>query len=286
MDNPTLHRSQAAIDDVSRPRRTVVARINTDVVDRYRTVIVPSGGDLRNFQRTPAVLWEHGLDPTRGRQPVGHCTSVKYRKAEDDILAVTQFKADEYSDRIFESYADGTLTSFSVDFLPDESSSSRPTPDEVRAHPAWESAAVVYRRWELTGYSAVAYPGNPEALATAVRRGLWVPDDARRAMSEGSGSGGGYSTDAKPGRRISKEDGKYVVRDESGAVLGTHDTEDDARRQLDAGGDGRSLDGLPRVRAYTEDELAKIFMRRVVNPAVALFEYRLSEIDDLIRGRI
>jgi hypothetical protein len=43
----------------------------------------------------------------------------------------------------------------------------------------------VYRRWELTGYSAVSYPGNPAALAIAVERGLWVPDDVRRSLPSG-----------------------------------------------------------------------------------------------------
>ena len=179
---PQTRAFAATIDDVSTTRRSVTAKINTAVVDRHRTVILPAGGDFRRFIQTPAVLWEHGQDPTRGRQAIGHCTSIKYRKAENDILAVTQFKSDEYSNRIFDDYAEGTLTSFSIDFLPDPQRSGAPTPDEVRANPDWAAAYCVYRTWELTGYSAVSYPGNPEALALAVERGLWVPDAVRRSL--------------------------------------------------------------------------------------------------------
>jgi hypothetical protein len=186
-DPPFSRAYEARIDDVSKPRRTVAAKINTGIVDRYRTVVLPSGGDFRNFMMAPAVLWEHGQCPTRGRLPIGHCTSIKFRKGEDDILAVTRFKDDEYSSMILDDFASGTLSAFSVDFLPDLAESSRATPDELRKNPAWAEAQTIYRKWELTGYSAVSYPGNPEALATAVARGLWVPDDVRATLPDPAG---------------------------------------------------------------------------------------------------
>lgn len=172
---------EAKIDDVSAPRRTVTAKINTNCVDRYSTVIVPRGGDWSNFMRAgPAVLWEHGNDPNRGRLPVAHCDSIRYRKADDDLLSVMRFKGDEFSSQVMEMYADGTLKSFSVEFLPTKS--GKPTQEEVRANPTWSQAHTIYRAWELTGFSAVSYPGNPEALAVAVARGLWVPAETRALL--------------------------------------------------------------------------------------------------------
>jgi hypothetical protein len=93
--SPITRTIRATIDDASKSKRTVTAKINTSTVDRYRTVIVPGGGDFANFLRTPAVLWEHGQDPTRGRQAIGSCTSIRYRRAEDDVVAVTRFKSDD-----------------------------------------------------------------------------------------------------------------------------------------------------------------------------------------------
>lgn len=240
---------EAKVDDVSRPRRTVTAKINTSVVDRYETVICPAGGDFRSFRNAPAVLWEHGQDPTRGRVPVAHCSSIKYRSGEDDILAVSQFKSDPYSQEIFNDYADGTLTAWSLDFLPDQGAASRPTSEELRSRPDWSAAKTVYRKWELTGYSAVSYPGNPEALSVAIARGLWVPDDVR-AMVESSGKSGGSTVDidedgkGKPDsdsdeddrvkRYIKHEDGKYNVYSEAGKLLGSHASKADAVKQLQA----------------------------------------------------
>lgn len=308
---------EAKIDDVSMPRRTVTAKINTNTVDRYNTVIVPRGGNWDNFMRSgPAVLWEHGNDPNRGRLPVAHCNSLKYRKADDDILGVMQFKDDDFSSQVMEMYASGTLRSFSVEFLPDVAKSSRPTSEEVRAKPEWGTAHTIYRSWELTGFSAVSYPGNPEALALAIERGLWVPDETKkmieenralsvspsieletddsqgrsepekeettnyqydfkldeiisrqnkledllRAMAEGNGSHGGYTTknkdddddkdnddkedrsestsdddeDDEYDRYITHEGGQYVVHAEDGKVLGKHKTKGEAVAQLQA----------------------------------------------------
>ena len=75
MTDPTpLDFSRAAeseVTDVDAGRRWVVARINTDAVDRFDTVVSPSGMDRTEFLRNPVVLWEHGKDPVRGKVPIG-----------------------------------------------------------------------------------------------------------------------------------------------------------------------------------------------------------------------
>lgn len=296
---PQTRALPVAVDDVSKSGRTVTAKINTAVVDRYRTVILPSGGDFTNFIRCPAVLWQHGLDPTRGSQAVGSCSSVRYRKGEDDIVAVTRFKTDEYSDRIFQNYVDGTLTAFSVDFIPDMSGSSRATPDELRGRPDWAGAECIYRKWELTGYSAVAYPGNPEALALCVERGLWIPPEARD-MAEGSGAGGGYATEPKPGRCVAERDGMWCVCD-GDTVVSRHETQAVAEHAM-ANPERAAVTGdepgpdvirttppppIPEgIRTYTEAEIAGLIGRRVFDPMFAILDRRLKDADDLARGRV
>lgn len=245
---------EAKIDDVSTPRRTVTAKINTNCVDRYNTVIVPRGGDWSNFMRSgPAVLWEHGNDPNRGRLPVAHCSSLKYRKADDDILGVMQFKSDDFSNQVMEMYASGTLRSFSVEFLPDAAKSGRPTQDEVRANPTWGQAHTIYRSWELTGFSAVSYPGNPEALAVAIERGLWVSEETRQAIEhqrkpktylepmQDSANGnddddddeddGGEDYDRSKIKKVGDEWGVYS---DEGELIAKHKTKSEAVQQLKA----------------------------------------------------
>lgn len=300
-------RTLATVDDASKAGRTVTAKINTSCVDRYRTVILPAGGDFRNFMGTPAVLWEHGQDPTRGRQAIGACSSIRFRKAEDDIIAVTRFKSDDYSDRIFNDYIEGTLTAFSIDFMPDMTKSSRPTPEELRARPDWDGAECIFRSWEMTGFSGVSYPGNPEALAIAVQRGLWVPDEVRKSlqpphrdMVEGGGAAGGYATETKSGRHVCEREGLWCVM-EGEECISRHETEAEAnaacnRAEPDEAEDTgaevdedvvRTTPPLPAgVRVYTVEELIGITAATLVPHILALTEQSIRDAHDLARGRV
>jgi hypothetical protein len=173
---------EAQIADVLPGERAVVAIINTAAVDRFKTVIDPAGIDVKRFVKNPVVLWEHGKDPQRGRVPIARNAWIKVRKAEKDIIAKTIFREDAFSDELFRMYQDGTLKGFSVDGLMVPGACGPPTADEVRKRPELADCKIVYRALDLIEYSAVAMPGNPEALALAVSRGLWIPDDMRASL--------------------------------------------------------------------------------------------------------
>lgn len=175
---------EALIDDVQPGERSVVAKINTAAVDRFKTVIEPTGIDVKRFVKNPIVLWEHGKDPQRGRIPIGRNAWIKVRKTERDVIAKTIFRDDPFSDELFRMYQDGTLKGFSVDGLMVPGLFGPPTSDEIRRRPELADCKMVYRALELVEYSAVAMPGNAEALALAVSRGLWVPDDVRASLPE------------------------------------------------------------------------------------------------------
>lgn len=177
-----LRSYEALIDDVQKGERSVVAKINTAVLDRFKTVIDPLGANLESYNKARVVLWEHGQDPMRGMLPVGRNLWIRARKAEKDLIAKTVFGDDEFSQALFGMYQDGTLRSFSIRPLPDFSKCSPPTAAEVRSRPELADCKMMYRAWELLEYSAVAIPGNPEALALAVSRGLWVPDRVRSIL--------------------------------------------------------------------------------------------------------
>jgi hypothetical protein len=163
------------LDDVhDGDRKWVVARINTDAVDRYATVIDPLGIDRSFYQKNPVVLWEHGKDPARGRRPIGRNAWIKARPEKRDLIAKTVFADDEFSRGLFNLYRDGVLRGWSINGTP--VASGPPTAAEVAARPELRSAKLVYRSLRLTEYSAVAVPGNPDALTEATSRGLWLPD--------------------------------------------------------------------------------------------------------------
>lgn len=254
----------ATITEVDQVERSIVGRINTGGLDRFKTVIEPKGGKFENYRRNPVVLWEHGKDPRRFTDPIGRNLWVRSSGGEraSELLAKTRFLDDDFSQQRFEWYRDGVLNAFSVNILPDEDRCGPPTKEEVRARPElgqeWEDSkgnwrgVIIYRSWDLAEYSGTTVPGNADALADrasrlleAVERGLWLPDEVRdlldRTMTDSMGglTGGGGTvapaespTQAK--RYITHDDGKWIVHAESGKVLGTHDNEEDAKKQLAA----------------------------------------------------
>jgi hypothetical protein len=158
----------AAVSDVDKGRRSLVARINTDAVDRYQTVIDPAGGQLEAYQRNPAVLWEHGKDPRRFTDPIGRNLTIQIDGSgrSRSLLARTKFLEDDFSQQRFEWYRDGTLNAFSVNILPRAEHCGAPTREELRARPEWGPAQLIYRRWDLLEYSGTTIPGNAECLVT------------------------------------------------------------------------------------------------------------------------
>lgn len=160
--------------DVSDGERSVVSRINTACVDRYGTVICPEGVDRAAFLKAPAVLCNHGQ--SNDGLPVGRCLWIRYMKADRTLVAKTQFLEDSYSDGLFRMAQAGVMNGYSVRILPDVMSCSAPTSQELRKEPDLAACWMMIRKCELAEYSIVSVPGNPEALAMAVSRGLTLPD--------------------------------------------------------------------------------------------------------------
>jgi hypothetical protein len=173
--------------------RAVVAKINTDAIDRYKTVIDPAGMGLDNYRKNPVVLVNHG--EANDGMPVGRCAWIRYIKAERAIVAKTIFLEDEYSDGLFRMAQAGILNAYSVRICPDMKSCSSPTADEIKKRNDLAECYMMFRASDLAEYSIVNVPGNPEALALAVSRGLSLPerlmhDIGRRESGAGGDVGG------------------------------------------------------------------------------------------------
>lgn len=177
---PITRAFDAALE-VSAGERSVVARINTAAVDRYKTVIDPAGVNLKSYEANPVVLWNHG-EGNDGK-PVGRNAWIRHSKSDKALLAKTLFFDDEFSDGIFRLYQAGGLRAFSVNIVPDMARCSSPTADEIRKRPELAECYLMFRSSDLAEYSAVSVPGNPEALTMAVSRGLMLPDRLRRDLS-------------------------------------------------------------------------------------------------------
>ena len=274
----------AVIDDVNKAERTVVAKINTAGVDRYRTVIDPRGARLENYRRNPSVLWEHGKDPRRFTDPIGRNVWIRHSGGQrpTQLLARTKFLDDDFSRQRFEWYRDGTLNAFSVNILPVAERTGPPTTQELRDSPDWEAAETVYREWDLAEYSGTTIPGNADCLvmeraghlADLVNRGLlWLPDEVAAIVA----------------RYITHDGKKWVVHAEDGKVLGTHDSKEDAEKQLAAveahkHDGGRALPDLAGARSLIE--IARELSAERRDMQVALRDELVAMIDLFVYGKV
>ncbi len=193
-----LRSFNATIDDVNSSDRSIVAKVGVGSVDRYNTVICPSGIDLRAFTANPVVLFSHGKDPLRGELPVGRCLWVRVEKTGNGrLIAKTRFGKDEFSQTLYDLYADGSMRGWSVSILPKDF--GKPTQAEIRARPDIRDIDCIFRTSELIEYSCTSTPGQAEALtldemrslSKVISRGIPVPIDIKslveKAMTEGSG---------------------------------------------------------------------------------------------------
>ena len=265
---PILRAYEATIEDVSKTDRSIVAKINTGDVDRYRTVIEPNGIDLTAYRKNPCVLWEHGKDPQRGSLPIGRNQWIKSGGSGNGMLiAKTLFGKDEYSQSLFDMYEDGTLRGWSVNILPDNKRCSPPTKEEMRARPELSECTMMYRFGELAEYSGVAVPGNAETLSILAERGIWCP---RATESQGMAQGGAAvqpvtpDPDSLPRKKRRKK--KSSIQAQDIALTKTDDKSDSSRSIVQSDGMYRVLIGSHSILVTSSKDVAEATLNAIDMP--------------------
>jgi hypothetical protein len=196
--------AKMVIDDVDKDERCITFRINTDDIDDHGTVILPTGGKFEKYRALGSpVLWDHGLDVRRGKDPIAKALMVRaYGKIRPEIRARDQFFEDDFSQQRYEWYRDEKLTGVSIRFMqPNENDYGPPTDDEIRARPelrqlrnVWQDTqgkrGWVLRSWDMAEHSCTPLPSNPNAISIGrslallecCRSGLILPDDVKAQL--------------------------------------------------------------------------------------------------------
>lgn len=254
---PLIRTVEGSVEKVLPGERSVVARVGSMEIDRYRTCIFPSGMDITTFnQRNPLFMWEHGASKARESLPIGRGWAL-YRKSEDDLIAKCIFRDDDFSNQLFEFYRDGTLTSWSVRVLPKFDVCGPPTYDEIRYRPELSDCNMMYRGSELLEVSAVGVPGNRDAISLLVSRGFLLPDGSR-AMTESEGGladGGGL---VKP-----KTKGKVQVAMKAGKMITPEQFDGDPPSEFNPVDGGEEPEEEPGPKGGNEDPEAS---KRAMDP--------------------
>jgi HK97 family phage prohead protease len=145
-------RQAFAVEIAAQGGREIAFTLSTASVDRSGDVIDQAGWQLDGYRRNPVVLWAH--DPRQ--LPIGRAVEVG---VEDGRLrAVAEFVTADLNpqgERVFRMLREGWLGAVSVGFIP----------------LAWDWAegedragGIDFKRQELTEFSVVPVPANPDTL--------------------------------------------------------------------------------------------------------------------------
>jgi len=91
--------------------RTTIQFMTEDVA-RDGMVLDADGMDLSAYRENPVVLWQHGRDQRRGKQPIAKTVDIE--RNGDGYLATIEWYDDEFSQRIKDQVKRGYLNAASV----------------------------------------------------------------------------------------------------------------------------------------------------------------------------
>lgn len=155
------------------------AVITSETIDRDGEVLIPSGMNSKEFDRNPTLFWNHDY-----AEPVGKAVGPLKRK-EREIVADFVFakRPDGYAGEFFPEVAaalvgQGIVSGVSVGYVPEEGGVRMATDIDRKKYGG--SVSRIFSRWKLLEVSLAPLQANPEALITAVKKGLCSPVGAKR----------------------------------------------------------------------------------------------------------
>ena len=123
--------------------------VSTPEVDRYGTIIIPSGIEYTAYLKNPIVLAQHNAD----EWPIGKC--LGFMMNGENLEATLQFhRLTEEACVVADLVAAGYVKAVSVGIIPTESEEQTIDGKKV----------IVYPKSELVEFSVVSIPANRDAL--------------------------------------------------------------------------------------------------------------------------
>ena len=190
--------------------------ISTDSVDRDDDVLDPKGWELERYKTNPVVMFAHDYKSL----PVAKCIDI--HQTSKGLEAVAEFPPAgtyQFADTVYDMLKAGFLNSTSVGFRP------------IDFEQAKDRKGYNFRKQELTEFSIVPIPSNPDALvqqrsATSEQVGIWCKavtewaaakalTPAQQAVKQLLSTKEPWATDAKAWADLEKD---YAIEAEAGEL--------------------------------------------------------------------
>lgn len=154
------------------------AVITAETLDRDGEVLIPQGMNSTEFDRNPTLFWNHDY-----AQPVGRCNGLK--RKETTIVGDFVFakRPDGYQGEFFPEVAaalvgQGIVNAVSVGYVPEDGGVRKAIDSDRKKY--GDQVHTIYSRWKLLEVSLAPLQANPDALITAVKKGIVSPVAAKR----------------------------------------------------------------------------------------------------------
>jgi HK97 family phage prohead protease len=164
--------------EISGTAKGFTAVISAETLDRDGEVLIPSGMNSKEFERNPVLFWNHDY-----ARPVGRSSGLKRRDRDivgDFVFAV---KPEGYVGEFFPEVAaalvgQGIVSAVSVGYIPETGGVRAAT--DVDRKKYGEETTRIFSRWKLLEVSLAPLQANPDALITAIRKGIVSPVAAKQ----------------------------------------------------------------------------------------------------------
>jgi hypothetical protein len=235
---------------VDQSEMSALATISTPAEDRSRDVVNPLGIWLENYDRNPAVFFDHGMSGiylpiATSREPNDGSVAVFPSKA--GVSAKSWFSQSlAEAQQVFALICEGIINATSINLIPRVA--------KVRAQPegvvgGWPGLAI--EQWELLEWSWVGIPDNPEAVGKILslnRLADWpIVEPIRKYLAPFAPAvpvtGRGFEAD--PADAATLERLKRLERQTSETAAGVQSVADHADRPV--------LDRLAKLESGTAD---------------------------------
>lgn len=139
--------------------RAIVHFISTSDIDRQRDIMNPKGMVDKDFEKSPAVWYNHNYRFSDTALPVAK--SLWRKKKDDGVLAKTQFATHAFAEDVYKLHDGEFMNTWSIGFRPAKDKSGMIEKDSIVFDE--KTNITTWHKWDLLEYSSAPIAANPNA---------------------------------------------------------------------------------------------------------------------------
>ena len=156
------------------------ATITSETLDRDGEVVIAQGMNATEFEQNPILLFNHDTN-----KPVGRCVALKRKGGAVEGEFVFAQRPEGYTGEYFPEFVaslvgQGIVKGISIGYAAEQGGIRRASADDRTRF--GDRVHTVFSKWRLLEVSIAPIPANPDAIISAIRKGLVDGRAAKRFL--------------------------------------------------------------------------------------------------------